>query len=305
MTTDTKTNFRLSDSLTALAVKAVHLPVPLPTPSSVAEVKGQLVGTARELDLQAEQLATATRHTWDSVQHGRFQRVRSALSSHNLFSFDLMGPFTAVGAVAGAIAGFITGANTETMYGWAVFAAVAACGASVVPTLRIVDKLGARGEKRAKAAMVEESKLTRMVARFRKAEGTQKLQMAVGLDAVYASLDRQKLLSPEARATLLAVADDARALHVTHGDEARRMRSFAKLLREPLDAASAKSTQAVLAELSPGQRRATAEALLELVFADRKRVAGMDYNARNALHDMLTEEARGGPATATGPQKAA
>ncbi len=286
MTVSTRTPFALTEMI---LTPVSQLPAAVPAKASVAELKSELRSAARELALQDGERAVVTRDTWEGVQHRPLQRVASLLRRARLHKPSNLLGFTIVPAVASALAGLITTLATQSaLAGWCV--GLSAVGASLcfAPTVISIDKLAARQERQARGKMVELEEVEGPLKRFTAATDSEKVQIAHGLEKLQETLDDLHALAPEARGALKAAIAEGKSLADTHAKRIRQIASLVGIIGSEIDRHAVEHTRAALRQLSPSERPIAAQALHELVFADRKRVAAMKYDARNALHELLT-----------------
>ncbi len=286
MTVSTRTPFAFTEMI---LTPVSQLPAAVPAKAGVAGLKSELQSAARELALQDGERAVVTRDIWEVVQHRPLQSVASLLRRQKFTDPAglLLGPLL-TGAMGLFVGGFTAVATHSEPVGLCVCLLGAGAAVCLAPTVIAIDKLAARQERQARGKMVELEEVEGPLKRFTAATDSEKVQIASGLEKLQETLDGSRALAPEARSALKAAIAEGKSLADTHAERIRQIASLAGIIGSEIDRDAVKRADAALQQLSPSERPIAAQALHELVFADRKRVAAMKYDARNALHELLT-----------------
>ncbi len=292
MITATRTPFSVLD-LKLTPVTRANLPVAVAQATDVEQVKCELANSSGELVRQSAELAAVTKGTWESVSTSLLQKARSWINKGREASgysdTKAFIDWASLGALTGLAVGVITGAAVhDAVLGTYVGVAFGGAVAAFCPAAMGVRKLGEMEEARARGRMVELRQVDGPLQRFRDASGASKVQVLGGLEKLYARLCDNKAASPEALAALKAAITDGEALRSVHGDRVRQFTTLGTYVHGQIDAAALLQIEAVLNELSAVERPVVAEAMRQLVFVDRKRVAVMPFDIRNELHELLT-----------------
>lgn len=291
METPTQTQAYALAGLGALAQPQVTLlPTPVPLPPNLHEVKRSISATASELATADKELKRFQRGSWPEAQERWLQKSRRFIERKRLLRtpstivYPLVG--TVIGAGAGAIAAF--GCESPT-----VGAAILGVGLSVgwgTPLVSLaLKKLAMLQEKLRHRYMLEPKALRKPIQRFNNATGNDKLQVGYGIEKLLRELDRAQLLAPEGVRSLQLIVDENKQAEAGAHKEAGRYNVLAKQLAEPISYASTQTLQQILSQTSNEDRPVYAQAIYDLVFANRSRIAQTAYADRNALLKVLTD----------------
>ncbi|MEZ0313388.1 MAG: hypothetical protein ACAI38_16575 [Myxococcota bacterium] len=296
MPVETRTQSPIGLSFPPLATSKM-LPVPVKELPSVESLKRSLIATAAELSRRGTELEKLTRDTFEQRAHARLMRVAGRLEEGGYHTGGAVLGMTMIGCLVGAFAGYV---GLETTRSLAVaWAAAGTVGGLCILTPPLAMWLVPWSKRTTAPAppMVELGSLSPELERFKAAEGPTKIQACASLAAVRDDLHQRQMLSPEALAALNAAVDEAVAAEARGDASARPLLELARLLSEPLDAAAVERAKAQLALVPAAERACVAQAVHEVVFADRKRIQATKYPVRNALHELLTGATKASPQT--------